>query len=192
MVSSVKQVEDLPGTRYTAERRQYWDQFALELDRWEGIRSGYQTHLAKIYRFLIPPGMRVLELGCGQGDLLAALNPSYGVGVDFSPAMLARARERYPKLHFKDADVHRLDLHEEFDFIICADLVNDLWDVQETLEAARRHAHPGTRIILNTYSRLWEMPRRIAAAMGLLRNQLCKTGSPRKTSRICCTSRISK
>jgi hypothetical protein len=35
-------------------------------------------------RFLIPPGKRVFELGCGSGDLLAALEPSYGVGVDFS------------------------------------------------------------------------------------------------------------
>ena len=44
-------------------------------------------------QFLIPPGKRVLELGCGRGDLLAALEPSYGVGVDFSARTIAKARE---------------------------------------------------------------------------------------------------
>src|SRR5712691_2127040 len=44
-------------------------------------------------RFLIPEGARVLELGCGTGDLLAALKPSFGVGVDFSAGMIGEARK---------------------------------------------------------------------------------------------------
>ena len=41
-------------------------------------------------RFLIPAGLRVLEIGCGTGEVLAGLKPSYGLGVDFSPAMIAQ------------------------------------------------------------------------------------------------------
>ncbi len=156
---------------YSEARRRYWEQFAIDLRRWERVRGGYQQCLWRIYRFLIPPGMRVLEIGCGQGDLLAAVEPSYGVGVDFSPPMLEAARQRHPNLRFVEQDVNRLDLRESFDFIICADLVNDLWDVQQTFEAVARHAHPGTRVILNAYSRLWEIPRRLAEAIGLARPQ---------------------
>ena len=47
-------------------------------------------------QFLIPPGKRVLELGCGRGELLAALQPSYGVGVDFSAKTIARAKSCIP------------------------------------------------------------------------------------------------
>ncbi len=47
----------------------------------------------------------------GRGELLAALEPSYGVGVDFSPAAVSRAKAPHPGLNFyvgdaeDDADV---------------------------------------------------------------------------------------
>ena len=163
---SSKQVE------YTRRRQQYWDEFASSLDRWEIFRRYYQARLAEIYRFCVPPGMRVLELGCGQGDLLAALQPAYGVGVDLSPVMVQRARQRHPELHFLQSDAHQVDLEEQFDVIICSDLVNDLWDVQQALRVVGRHCQSGTRIILNFYSRLWEIPRRAAELSGLARPQL--------------------
>jgi len=48
--------------------------------------------------FLTAPGLRILEIGCGQGELLASLGASRAVGIDFSPEMLARARSRHPEL----------------------------------------------------------------------------------------------
>ena len=90
--------------------------------------------------------MRVLELGSGEGSLLAAVQPSHGVGVDFCPSMIHRAHSRYPELRFVEGDVHFVDLKEEkFDFTIASDLVNDLWDVQRAFTNALRFAHPGTR-----------------------------------------------
>ena len=152
---------------YTEERRYYWTEFARTMPQWEGLRTYYQHRLTEVYSFLIPPGSRVLELGCGRGDLLAGVKPSYGVGVDFCPAMLDLARDKYPSLRFFDADAHQFDLGETFDYIICADLINDLWDIQQVMERIAHHCHPGTRIILNAYSRLWELPRRLAEVAGL-------------------------
>src|SRR5689334_4919844 len=56
-------------------------------------------------KFLIPEGARVLELGCGTGDLLAELKPSFGVGVDFSDAMIAEAKKAHPDLTFVSGDI---------------------------------------------------------------------------------------
>ena len=49
-------------------------------------------------KFIISEGARVLELGCGTGQLLNALNPSYGVGVDLSANMIAVAKKNYSNL----------------------------------------------------------------------------------------------
>ncbi|HYL79108.1 MAG TPA: glycosyltransferase [Bryobacteraceae bacterium] len=163
-----------PESEFTQQHREYWDQVALSLDREPRIRSYYRRRLEEIYRFLIPPGMRVLELGCGQGNLLASLQPSYGVGIDLSQQMIERAQAHHPQCRFVAADAHTLDLREQFDFIICSDLCNDVWDVQRVLERAAIHSHPSTRLIVNTYSRVWEIPRRIAEGLGIARRMLAQ------------------
>jgi hypothetical protein len=43
-----------------------------ELDRWREFNASYHDDDRKFMRFLIPPGKRVLELGCSRGDLLAS------------------------------------------------------------------------------------------------------------------------
>jgi hypothetical protein len=86
--------------------------------------------------------------------------------------MLERARARHPELDFREADAHEFDLHQSFDYVVCSDLVNDLWDVQQVFEKVARHCHPGTRVILNSYNRLWEIPRRLAEMVGLAKRQL--------------------
>ncbi len=74
-----------------------------ELDRWREFNAAYHEDDRKFMQFLIPPGKRVLELGCGRGDLLAALKPSYGVGVDFGAKTIAKANELHPELNLCSA-----------------------------------------------------------------------------------------
>lgn len=159
---------------YTAARTAHWDKQAHEIDAWAGWGTYYHQRLTEIYRFLVAPGLRVLEIGCAQGDLLAALQPSVGVGVDLSPEMTTRAAERHPELQFMTADVHTLQMNDTFDVIILSDLVNDLWDVQTVLEQVARLSHPNTRIIINVYSRLWETPLAAAKRLGLARPTLAQ------------------
>lgn len=132
------------------------------------LRRGYQQELIRQYRNLIPPGASVLEAGCAGGDLLAALNPSTGVGIDLSPAQVTTARDGHPGLRFIEADVHTLNLKQSFDYIVASDLFNDLWDVQQALECLRTHCTPSTRLVFNIYNHLWEGARRMAQGMGLV------------------------
>ena len=148
---------DMSALGYQKARMAHWDHVARNIaDGWNGLGAFYQKQLVHYYSLLIPPGMRVLEVGCGIGDLLVALNPSVGVGVDFSREMINQAREKYPELHFIEADAHELALDGEFDVVILSDLVNDLWDVQTVFKRLAALTHSRTRLILNTYSYVWQ------------------------------------
>jgi hypothetical protein len=97
-----------------------------------------------------------------------------GVGVDFSPQMIAKAREKYPALSFIKTDALHLNISGEpaFDCVILSDLVNDLWDVQTVLQELKRYVKPSTRIVLNFHSHVWEMPLRLAQSLGFSRPRL--------------------
>ena len=89
---------DPAGEVYQNTRRAHWDAIARKRDEWQGMGKWYHQRLAELYRFHISPNLRVLELGCGDGRLLASIQPARGVGLDFSAEMLHRAREKYPQL----------------------------------------------------------------------------------------------
>jgi len=158
--------------RYTAARRAHWDAVASRLDRFVGNRY-YHRRLRDVFAAHVPAGQRVLEVGCGAGDLLAAVEPSYGLGVDFSAAMVAAATARHPALRFAVADAHELNgIEGPFDVVILSDLLNDVWDVQAVFTALARLCQPGTRIVINNYSQLWEGPLSVAASLRLARPRL--------------------
>ena len=158
--------------KYQQARLRHWDEVARKLETWTGWGDYYHRRLAEVYQSLVPAGQSVIELGCARGDLLAALKPALGVGVDFSEEMIRTARQRYPNLRFMKADAHALDLKEKFDVIILSDLINDLWDVQAVLEQVTQLTTPRTRIIINSYSRLWEPLLKVVAWLDLAKPTL--------------------
>jgi len=95
-----------------------------------------------------------------------------GVGVDFSEGMVRAAMVRHPELLFVIADTHELPVKGPFDVIILSDLVNDLWDVQEAFKQLRSISHSHTRLIINSYSRLWELPLAATESLDLARPTL--------------------
>lgn len=164
---SRSEFEDPLKYRYRKARMAHWDRVSKSKEDEKRLGAFYQKLLQHYYRSLIPPGMRILELGCCHGDLLASLKPSFGVGIDFSSEMLHVAAQKYPDLRFIMADAHELPIQTTFDVIILSDLVNDLWDVQGALEKLQSLTHQGTRFVLNFYNNFWRLPLSIAKRLGL-------------------------
>lgn len=136
------------------DRRAFYDQQAAQRPRAAG--RGYHTLLQRYFSFLVPPGQRVLEVGCGLGDLLASTQPSRGVGVDFSAATLALAKKRHPELEFQHSAATELTGEEKFDYILLSDLINDLPDVQALFERLHhRNVFQHSRLVLNFQNNLW-------------------------------------
>ncbi|BAN36690.1 putative Glycosyl transferase, family 2; putative Dolichyl-phosphate beta-D-mannosyltransferase [Sulfuricella denitrificans skB26] len=122
-------------------------------------------------RFLVPEGLRVLELGCGTGQLLAELKPSHGVGVDFSQNMVNVAKVSYPHLDFNIGDIEDAEfmstLVGPFDVIVLSDTIGSLEDCQATLSNLHRLCTSDTRIVIAYYSKVWEPLLALARGVGL-------------------------
>jgi ubiquinone/menaquinone biosynthesis C-methylase UbiE len=157
---------------YNTLRQNHWDDIA-RLNIVETFFSHeYHRRLKELYRLLVSPGLNVLEIGCGRGDLLAAVAPLNGVGIDFSAEMIAQARQRHPDLTFIQVDAHQFQLDSQFDIVILSDLVNDAWDVQTVLEQIYPLCKPDTRIILNFYSRVYQPALNLAGRLGFAKHLL--------------------
>ena len=145
----------------------FFDAFVADEDRWRERTAGYHGFVTDAYRAMVPPGQRVLEIGCGRGDLLAALEPAYGLGVDVSPGMIEAARARHPGLEFECVSGETLRTGETFDYIVLSDLVPYVADLQAVFTAVAAHCHPRTRVIVNTYSNAWRPLLALLARFGL-------------------------
>ncbi len=143
-----------------AEIRALSERLAPERERWITRHAYYYSEDYRVLRFLIPPKLDVLEIGCGTGSLLAALEPRRGVGIDFSPAMVERARTQHPHLTFIAGDVEEEDtlaaIKGPFDVVVMADTFGLLDDCQVLLQKALNLLHAGSRIVVAQHNHLWE------------------------------------
>jgi ubiquinone/menaquinone biosynthesis C-methylase UbiE len=147
---------------------EFFDRFAAVDAKWRKRNRTYHRLMEAVCRFHVHPGARVLEIGCGGGDLLAALRPTIGVGVDVSPGMVELARSRHPKLEFVVGAGEELELGTmRFDYVVLSDLVPYVHDLIGLFERIAKHSHPGTRIVVNSYSQLWRPVIRLAELVGL-------------------------
>ena len=153
----------------------HFDSTAAERPKWYEKASFFHKEDERYLQFLIPSGSSVLEIGCGIGDMLAALRPARGVGVDISPNMVAEAKRRHSGLEFYVADAENdadLDAIEgTFDFIVIVDTLGYTTDCQRLLLNLHRFCRSDTRIVLAYYSHLWEPLLKLAEKIGLRQPQ---------------------
>ncbi len=102
------------------------------------------------------PGMRVLDAGCGGGDVtlrIAALVGAQGgevVGIDLDPAVLRLAQREAENLKlpatFRHLAAEELDEDEAYDFVYARYLLSHLRQPEQALEAMVRALRPGGRL----------------------------------------------
>lgn len=166
-----------PVANRKAAFRDHMDRLAPEIQYWRDRNRFYHDTDIDYLRFLIPEGRKVLNLGCGNGETLAAIKPGHGVGVDISNGAVEIARQAYPALRFVHADFESDDFAGQvdgspFDFILLSDSIGFLDDCQTTLENLHALCDSDTRVLIGYYSHLWEPILQLGQLLGMKMPQI--------------------
>lgn len=137
--------------------RSHFDGIAKDYDFYKAKNKYYYDNLKKLLKSLIPPGKRVLEIGCGTGDLLASLKPKIGYGMDLSSEMIKQARRRYKSeknLHFstKLLIANRYSL----DAIFMSDVIEHLEDPKGTFQKISKLMDKNSLFVNTMANPVWE------------------------------------
>ncbi len=116
----------------------------------------YHKLVRKMYALYVPENSSVLHVNCANGYLFDTIKPSIGVGIDADAACIEDAQKKYPMHRFYAQTLDELPVSHQFDYIILSFVTMETDDIQKTLEQLHRFCHPGTRIIVESYSYLWE------------------------------------
>jgi len=154
------------------EVKKFIDEIAPQRENYIRRNKYYYQDLKKFLEYNVLPGKRVLEIGCGTGDILYYCQPEYGVGIDISRKILKIARDKYPQYKFKQMDAEEIKLDEQFDYIIISDTLGYIEDIQQVFNEIKKLCHADTRIIITYHNFLWQGGLELAEKLGLKMPQL--------------------
>jgi len=95
------------------------------------------------------PGERILDLGCGPGQLTAKIAEQGGnvVGLDASPEMIGQARQNYPQLKFVLEDAAHMKFVGEFDAVFSNAALHWMLNASAVAKCISTALRPGGRFV---------------------------------------------
>ena len=119
-------------------------------------------------------GERILDLGCGTGQLTAKLatRGAAVVGIDSSSQMIAAAREQFPQIRFEVADARNFHSQNALDAVFSNAALHWILEPESVIDCVRRALKSGGRFVAEFGGRgnvqnILSALSRNAAAMGL-------------------------
>jgi SAM-dependent methyltransferase len=141
------------------------DQLAIRRDG--GVHPKHRlTRYHDFFVERIEPGERVLDVGCGKGELahdLAERGGASVVGIDVLPEKIAFARERFPhpRVEYTEADVYAFEPGESFDAVVLSNVLEHLAEREALLRRIVGAASPARLLIrVPAFDRHWHVPLR--------------------------------
>jgi SAM-dependent methyltransferase len=148
--------------------RSYFNSIAPEWERWRSRNRFYHEQVEELVVGAIAPGRRVLDIGSGVGDVLAAAEPSEGVGINVAERLTQLAREKHPGLTFETFDADAVKLPDGFDpdYVVSVNLLDHAYDIYDLFAGIRGAVTERTLILVTTSNPLWAPILRLGSRMG--------------------------
>lgn len=95
-------------------------------------------------------GEKILDLGCGTGELTAQLAATGAqvTGLDSSADMIASAKQHFPGINFIVADATSFTLPEKFNAVFSNATLHWIRNKEKVLDRIHQHLLPGGRLVL--------------------------------------------
>src|SRR6185369_15900184 len=120
------------------------------------IDKRWRRRVVKRVQSLMPPNARVLDVGCGTGDLSIELFDKTAadvVGIDFCNPMLQLARQKAPQLRFIEGDALQLPFPDaSFDMMTVGFVLRNLSSITGGLAEFKRVLRPGGWLAILEFS----------------------------------------
>ena len=145
---------------------------AARRESWIRRNRYYYQSLRRLLRFLIEPQKKVLSVRCGTGFHLTAVSPKRGKGIDLCTEIVEIARQQNPSFEFAVAFPDKNEFREQFksgekfDYILFSN-IGDTVDALQALRNLRPLCLRHTRLLVETYNRLWEPAVTFAERLGI-------------------------
>lgn len=149
--------------------REYFDQIALKRKQ-RNINAYYWNEITKYIEYFTHEDDTILEIGCGNGDLLAKVKGKFKTGIDFSEEQIKWAKEKYAHLNnieFLVMDANDIQLNKQYDLIIISNLIGFVGDIQKVFEQLHKVCHSRTKVIVQYYNSFWEPLIKFAEWIGI-------------------------
>ena len=153
--------------RHNEEIRAHFEALAPEYPGLKQRNAYYNDYLVRWCRSLVPPGRRVLDIGSGRGDVLDAVRPSEGLGLDLSPEMSRRAAIDFPRFEFRTGAVEDLVSEKKFDIALLINTLEYTYDAGVVLDRARAALRDNGKLLITTANPVWAPVLRTASSLGL-------------------------
>lgn len=148
--------------------RDYFDALAPDIRLWRDKNRFYYDKLEELVVGAVPPGRSVLDIGAQTGEVLDAVKPSDGIGLNLSEKLTALAQEEYPPFRFETFDADAVRLPDGFrpDYIISINLLDHAYDVYDLFKSMRGAVSDNTLILVTTSNPLWSPAFKLASRFG--------------------------
>jgi ubiquinone/menaquinone biosynthesis C-methylase UbiE len=150
-----------------SDLREYFDKLAPKRAAIRKRHSYYWDDITFFCNYFSNESLKVLEVGCGTGELIGNIKGHDKVGIDFSPEMISRASASFKDVTFKVMNAENIEIPEKFDLVILSNLIGFTSDVQKVFEQLHAICHDQTKIIVTYYNHLWEPVLKLGEMMGI-------------------------